>query len=69
MSKVEGRGPIDPPLPLMPSCNFFSLMPSRVDRVLNFTFLELGVSVNIHNMQSGNPELALIHFRATKLDL
>ena len=30
MSKVEGRGLIDPP-PLMPSCDFFYLMPSRVN--------------------------------------
>ena len=32
MSKVEGRGPIDPPR-LMPSCNFFRLMLSRVNVV------------------------------------
>ena len=30
MSKVEGRGPITPPPPLMASCNFFRLMPSQV---------------------------------------
>ena len=30
MSKVEGRCPIDPPPPLMPSCDFFYLMPPRV---------------------------------------
>ena len=29
MSKVEGKGPIDAP-PLMSSCDFFYLMPSRV---------------------------------------
>ena len=36
MSKVEARGPIDPP-PLMPSCNlvtFFRFMPSRVKAAL-----------------------------------
>ena len=28
VAKVEGRGPVYPPL--MPSCDFFYLMPSRV---------------------------------------
>ena len=34
MSTVEGRGPIDSPPPLIPSCNIFRLMPSRVGYVL-----------------------------------
>ena len=35
MSEVEGRSPIDPP-PLMPSCNFCRLMPSRVKVTVQF---------------------------------
>ena len=51
MSKVEGRGPNDrpPTFPpsLRPSCNFFSLMPSRVNSVHTLIF-----SVNESQMKT-----------------
>ena len=39
VSKVEGRGQIDPPPPsLMPSCNFSKLMSSRVNITRNSNY-------------------------------
>ena len=48
MSKVEGSDPIDPPPPLMPSCDFFYLMPSRVKLKLKFISYNYCLYVNVY---------------------
>ena len=68
LSKVEGKGPIDPPPPLMPSCNFFYLMRSRVKSEFNkLNLLDLIAKSHYHDW-SLRPNLRQIPWRDNNLE-
>ena len=69
VSKVEGKGPIDPPPPpLMPSCNVFYLMPSRVKQILFLVkFIYLQTSVDSYLITIFGNKLFTTHLLAILL--